>query len=95
MIKSIPRYETIELCGRCVVALAKDENKMKKTGKIHTTFDLCREYGLEDKEGYGPSDVRSVKHLLHSGGYTMSAALVPSFVRIPKWVLALAGNKFG
>ena len=95
MIKSFPLLETTELSGKCVVALAKDKNIIKKTGKIHTTFDLCREYGLRDKEGFGPSDIRSVKHLLYWAGYTRSAGMVPTFLRIPKWLFSLAGNKFG
>ena len=95
MIKRFSLFETTELSGKCIVALAKDNNIIKKTGKIHTTFDLCREYGLRDEEGFGPSDVQNVKHLLHWAGYTRLAAIVPTFLRIPKWILSLAGNKFG
>ena len=87
--------ETTEYSGKCIVALAKDENVIQKTGKIYTTFDLGREYGLKDKEGFGPSDIRSVKYILKMLGYSRSAALVPLFVRIPKWIFAQAGNKFG
>ena len=95
MIKGFSWYETTEFSGKCVVALANDKHIMKKTGKIYTTFDIGREYGLKDKEGHGPTDLRSVTHLLQMGGYTRSAALTPIFIRVPKWVMSLAGNKFG
>ena len=95
IIAGITTHETIEYSGQCIIGLATDKNIMKKTGKIYTTYDLGREYGLTDKEGFGPNDVRSVKRLLLWGGYKRIAPYTPAFLRIPKWALSLAGNKFG
>ena len=86
--------ETPEFAGQCIVRLATDPNIMKKSGKILLTHDLGQEYGLQDKEGHSPMDMRSVKSALSQTGHTWMAALTPAFVRIPKWILALGGNKF-
>ena len=86
--------ETPEFAGQCIAALAMDANIMKKSGKIVMTFDLGIEYGLHDKEGHIPMDICSVKGALKETGHTWLAAMTPSFFRIPKWVLALGGNKF-
>ena len=39
-------------------------------------------------------DSCSVKKALSGTGHTWLAALTPAFVRIPKWIMALGGNKF-
>ena len=86
--------ETAEYVGQCISALATDPNIMKKSGKIVLTCDVGKEHGLKDKDGHVPLDMCSVKANLKHLGYPWLATMTPSFLRIPKWVLALAGNKF-
>lgn len=43
--------ETTEYPGKAVVALAKDPNRIKKTGRILITSDLGSEYGFVDIDG--------------------------------------------
>ena len=84
----------MEFAGQCIARLATDPNIMKKSGKILLTYDLGQEYGLKDKEGHTPMDRCLVKGALRLTGHTWLAMLTPAFVRIPKWTMALLGNKF-
>ncbi|KAH3852242.1 dehydrogenase/reductase SDR family member 1-like [Dreissena polymorpha] len=86
--------ETTEFSGQCIAALASEPDIMQMSGKIMLTYDLGLRYGLKDKEGHQPTDMCSVKMALLSSGRTWLASMVPSFVRFPKWMMALGGNKF-
>ena len=86
--------ETPEFAGQCVARLAVDPGIMKKSGKIVMTYDLGVEYGLQDEDDHVPIDICSVKGALQLTGHAWMAGLTPSFIRIPKWVLSLGGNKF-
>ena len=93
--------ETTAFAGRCIVALAKDPDVMRRSGKILLTCDLANEYGLVDVDGRTPSNIRSVKAIANMPGKSVPwiirilvSWLVPSFVKIPKWMLHLASNKF-
>ncbi|KAL4238078.1 Dehydrogenase reductase SDR member [Mactra antiquata] len=90
----VEQGETIEFTGQCVAALANDPDIMKVSGKTVLTCDLARKYGLKDKEGRVTMDITQVNVLLNRSGHSWLAYLVPNFVRIPKWLLALGGNKF-
>jgi len=86
--------ETPEFSGQCIANLAVDKDVMKYNGKIVFTAELGRKYRLHDVEGHEPSDFTQVKFLLKLSGYKALATLVPGFIRIPKWVFCLVGNKF-
>ncbi|KAH3852250.1 dehydrogenase/reductase SDR family member 1-like [Dreissena polymorpha] len=86
--------ETPEFAGQCIASLASEPDIMKMSGKILLTYDLGVKYGLKDEEGHQPMDMCSVKTALLSSGRTWLASMVPYFVRFPKWVVALSGNKF-
>ncbi len=43
--------ETTEYVGRAVVALAKDRQAIKKSGRVHFVADLASEYGFTDATG--------------------------------------------
>ncbi|CAC5419129.1 DHRS1 [Mytilus coruscus] len=92
--KAFANGETPEYAGKAIVALATDPNIMKKSGKILITADLGYEYGFKDIDGKDPSNIRQVNELLKMNPKTKWIAnFVPNFVYIPKWMLALAGNK--
>eukprot|EP00095_Tigriopus_kingsejongensis_P001972 maker-scaffold886_size84816-snap-gene-0.30 protein:Tk01972 transcript:maker-scaffold886_size84816-snap-gene-0.30-mRNA-1 annotation:"dehydrogenase reductase sdr family member 1" len=91
---SFENAETVEFAGQAVAHLAADDAKMKKTGKILLTADLAREYGFTDEDGQIHGDMREVKFQLSSAGWTNLAAFVPTFVRIPHWLMYFGGYKF-
>ncbi|XP_052061730.1 dehydrogenase/reductase SDR family member 1-like [Mytilus californianus] len=91
----VEKAESTEFAGKAIVALATDPNIMKKSGRILTTADLGKEYGFKDIDGKDPQNIRQVKSILKLSPSTRRlASVVPGFVYIPKWMLAVAGNKF-
>jgi len=96
MVKAFQNGESTEFAGKCLVALAADPKLMTKSGRIHMTSELACEYGLYDDDGSQPMSIRSIKSGLdHLGGvFAVVAKFVPSWIKIPYWVLHLGGNKF-
>lgn len=87
--------ESTELSGKCIVALAKDHNLKSMTGKVLMTCDLARRYGIQDIDGREVVDYISLKFLLTQVPYlSWLSYAVPSFVRLPKFVLTLAAGRF-
>ncbi|XP_013859974.1 dehydrogenase/reductase SDR family member 1 [Austrofundulus limnaeus] len=87
--------ETTELSGKCIVNLAKDKNLMALTGKVLLTCDLARRYGFNDLDGRSVIDYTSIKFLLSQVPYlSWLSAVVPSFLRLPRFVLTLANGRF-
>ncbi|XP_020791687.1 dehydrogenase/reductase SDR family member 1 isoform X2 [Boleophthalmus pectinirostris] len=87
--------ETTELSGKCIVNLAKDKNLMSLTGKILMTSDLARRYGIQDIDGRSVTDYTSLKFLLAQVPYlSWLSPVVPSFIRLPRFVFALASSRF-
>jgi len=86
--------ETPEFSGQCVVKLAEDANIMSRTGRIITTAELAEEYNLSDTNGSLPFNIFSVSTSLTFSGHTWLAAMFPRWVKFPRWVVALLGNKF-
>ncbi len=50
-LRQMEAGETPEFVGRAVVGLATDRRIMKKSGRIHITADLAREYRFKDLNG--------------------------------------------
>lgn len=87
--------ETTELSGKCIVNMAKDKNLMSLTGKILMTSDLARRYGIKDVDGRSVADYTSIKYLLSQVPYlSWLSVVVPSFVRVPRFVMTLAFSRF-
>ncbi|KAK5859626.1 hypothetical protein PBY51_021169 [Eleginops maclovinus] len=87
--------ETTELSGMCIVNLAKDKNLMSLSGKVLLTCDLARRYGFQDVDGRSVTDYTSLKFLLTQVPYLSWLSVVtPSFLRLPRFVLTLASNRF-
>jgi len=85
--------ETIEFAGMAVSKLAMDPKVQSKTGKILLTSDLSLEYGFKDLDG-STHDIRSISVLLKAAGWEWTSMFIPSFVRIPHFVLHFGSNKF-
>ncbi|KAF6718476.1 Dehydrogenase/reductase SDR family member 1 [Oryzias melastigma] len=87
--------ETTELSGICIANLAKDKNLMSLTGKVLMTCDLARRYGIKDVDGRSVTDFTSLKFILTQVPYlSWLSAVVPSFIRLPRFVLTLASSHF-
>lgn len=52
--------ESPEFAGRVITALALDEQRMKRTGKVHVVAELAREYGVLDIDGTEPQSLREI-----------------------------------
>lgn len=87
--------ESVEYVGKCVVHLAKDKNIMSKSGKIFITGDLGDIYGFLDDNGQKPINIRRINCLLKFAPRWISwlGTLIPDFVKIPSWLLSMAGHK--
>ena len=95
MAKYFLQGESTEYIGKCVVNLAKDPNIMKKTASVHISMDLGAEYGFVDIDGRRPMHIRQVNTLVwFSPKWRWLSRWIPDFVKIPKWVMHLSGNKF-
>ncbi|XP_061588764.1 dehydrogenase/reductase SDR family member 1 [Cololabis saira] len=95
MVEVMRNGETTELSGKCIVNLAKDPNLMSLTGKVLMTCDLARRYGIKDVDGRSVADYTSLKFLLAQSPYlSWLSVIVPSFLRVPRFVLTLANSRF-
>jgi dehydrogenase/reductase SDR family protein 1 len=86
--------ETTEFAGKAVTRLACDDKIMSKTGKILLTSHLSSEYEFKDIDGTTPSDFTSVRYLVGASGHTWLASWIPSFLRVPLFVIHFGSNKF-
>ncbi|KAM3604759.1 uncharacterized protein V6R79_015863 [Siganus canaliculatus] len=87
--------ETTELSGKCIVSLAADKNLMSLTGKVLMTCDLARRYGIQDTDGRSVVDFTSLKFLVSQVPYlSWLSYIVPSFLRLPRFLLHMANNRF-
>jgi len=85
--------ETTEYSGRAIAHFAADKNKLHKTGRILVTADLGDEYGFTDVDGRHPPNFRSLKTLLKFNRWERTAWLVPSWVKVPGWVITASASK--
>lgn len=79
--------------GKAVAWLAADPNIMKKSGRILLTAELGREYGFKDVGGVQPLSYRQVKKLV-SYQYPSVSWMIPEFVYVPGWLMAVSSHKF-
>lgn len=87
--------ETTEMSGKCVVALATDPNILSLSGKVLPSCDLARRYGLRDVNGRPVDDYFSLSSVLtRVSSLGWLASFLPSFLRVPKWILTLYTSKF-
>ncbi|XP_068196371.1 dehydrogenase/reductase SDR family member 1 [Antennarius striatus] len=87
--------ESLEFAGKCIVGLASDKNLMSLTGRTIMTCDLARRYGIKEDDGRSIVDYSSVKFLLSQvPSLAWLVPYVPSFIRVPHFVLTLANSRF-
>ena len=54
---NLDNAESPRFTGRAVVALAKDEERKKRSGEVLVVYELAREYGFTDVDGRTPGDL--------------------------------------
>jgi dehydrogenase/reductase SDR family protein 1 len=55
----LDKMESPQFVGRCVAALAQDEQKLEQTGKILISAEVGEKYGIKDLNGRQPQSQRS------------------------------------
>jgi dehydrogenase/reductase SDR family protein 1 len=91
--KMFENGETTEFSGLCLRHFAADSARIQQTGKVVMTGDLAYDYGLVDINGRTIPSLRMVKGLLNMSGHTWAAAVTPTFVRLPGWVISAMNSK--
>ncbi|XP_054850681.1 dehydrogenase/reductase SDR family member 1 [Eublepharis macularius] len=88
--------ESIEVSGKCVVGLATDPHIMQHSGKVMLSPELAQRYQFKDVDGKDVFNYISVRNILTELMPKLSVffRLIPGFITIPKWVLALYSSKF-
>ncbi|KAJ6655221.1 hypothetical protein lerEdw1_005565 [Lerista edwardsae] len=88
--------ESTEVSGKCVVGLASDPRVLDHSGKVLLSPDLARRYRFKDVDGKEVFDYISLRSLLSELMPQLSGFfwLIPQFIRIPKWALALYASRF-
>ncbi|XP_020826463.1 dehydrogenase/reductase SDR family member 1 [Phascolarctos cinereus] len=90
-----PSGETPELSGKCVVALATDPNILQLSGRVLPSIDLAQRYGFKDVDGRPVSDYLSLRSVFSEvPRLAWLASYMPSFLRMPKWIMTLYSSKF-
>lgn len=57
--KAVSRAESTEFTGLIVDALARDPQRMERSGKVWVGAELAREYGIKDVDGRQPPSYRA------------------------------------
>ncbi|KAJ6655246.1 hypothetical protein lerEdw1_005590 [Lerista edwardsae] len=88
--------ESPEVSGKCVAGLASDPHVLDHSGKVLLTPDLARRYQFRDVGGKEVFDYTSLRNILSELMPRLSGFfwLIPQFIRIPKWALALYASRF-
>lgn len=56
----LSKMESPQFVGRCVAALATDDNAIKETGEILITAEVAQRYGFTDIDGKQPTSLRDI-----------------------------------
>uniref|UniRef100_A0A8C8ZWH7 Dehydrogenase/reductase 1 n=1 Tax=Prolemur simus TaxID=1328070 RepID=A0A8C8ZWH7_PROSS len=72
-----------------------DPNILSLSGKVLPSCDLARRYGLRDVDGRPVQDYLSLSSVISNvSGLGWLSSYLPSFLRVPKWIIALYTSKF-
>nr|XP_056712761.1 dehydrogenase/reductase SDR family member 1 [Euleptes europaea] len=88
--------ESVEVSGKCVVGLAADPRVLRHSGTVQLSPELARRYRFRDVDGREVFNYVSVRNVLAEllPGLAGLFRLIPGFLTVPKWVLALYASKF-
>jgi dehydrogenase/reductase SDR family protein 1 len=95
MLEKYGKTESTEYPGRIIVHLAQNSSLMQYSGKIVTTVDYGTTYSITDTDGEYPTNIRSLSYILGQvPALSWLSGWIPSFFKIPYWLLHQASNKF-
>jgi hypothetical protein len=86
--------ETIEFTGKVVVKMAQDPAIMSYTCKVIFTAEYAQKHGIKDIDQRVIPSFRQVNGIAKLFLPEFVANLIPDFVRIPMFVIALSSSKF-
>uniref|UniRef100_A0A8R1DXY4 Dehydrogenase/reductase SDR family member 1 n=1 Tax=Caenorhabditis japonica TaxID=281687 RepID=A0A8R1DXY4_CAEJA len=85
--------ESIEYCGKAVVAIAADTDRKVWNGSTLISTDMGNYYSYADIDGRVPTNLRSLRGLLQISRHETMASWFPSWLNLPGWALTLWQNK--
>ncbi|KAI3388565.1 hypothetical protein SNEBB_005661 [Seison nebaliae] len=85
--------ESTHFSGKCIAALYQDKNLNTKSGRILLTADLGDEYNLVDLDGKKVNNFRAL-NTAPIPWLKSVQSMIPSFVKIPYWLLHFKSYKF-
>ncbi|ESO98241.1 hypothetical protein LOTGIDRAFT_187340 [Lottia gigantea] len=82
--------ESTEFTGKCIVTLASDPCILEKTGRVLFSADIGDEYDLKDIDGrHITSQLWMPALLTYNGVPEWLVNWMPTWVKLPKWLLAI------
>jgi len=95
MLERYGKSESAEYAGLIIAHLAQNPSLMQYSGKIVPTVDYGTTYGIPDKDGEYPANIRSVGYLVRQvPAISWLSAWIPGFLKVPYWLFHQASNKF-
>jgi len=85
--------ESPRFTGRAIIAVATDDENLKKSGTYQVVAELANAYGFSDVDGSNPPSIRSLKFLLPSYGFDkkikerIPVSWIPDW-KLPFWLMA-------
>lgn len=89
--------ESTEFSGKVIVALAQDKNIMNLTGKVIIGAEYAQSHNIRDIDNRMILSYRQVKFLASKylpDNFKFIANFIPTFVKIPQFVLDIVNSKF-
>lgn len=89
--------ESTEFSGKVIVALAQDKNIMNLTGKVIIGAEYAQSHNIHDIDNRMILSYRQVKFLASKylpDNFKFIANFIPTFVKIPQFVLDIVNSKF-
>lgn len=86
-----------EFAGKCIVALAQERHPIDFTSKVVFAEDYAQTKGLRDIDGRVIDSYRQLNYILKAvlpNPLQFITYLIPNFVKVPKFVIALTTSKF-
>jgi len=96
MLERYGKTESAEFPGKILVHLMQNPDLMQYTGKIILTGDYGQTNGIVDTDGQYVANPRQISFLIANQMPAIGwlANYIPSFVKLPFWMLHLLSNKF-
>ena len=96
--KIFANAESIEFAGKIIVQMAQDKNIKSYTSKVVIGADYAQKYNIKDIDNRQIESFRQLSYILRNQllpeKLAFLANFVPSFIKVPGFLLAIATSKF-